>query len=205
MERMGKGKKMEDRAKRFRNYRRGELAKEILLMIAAGMAIPAAVLMPGIPVALKPLLGEVMKKCGLRRSQPFIHSLSHLKRRGLVSVAEKDGQQMLTIAEKGKKRLLQFDFGNIVIRKPRRWDGYWRLVLFDIPESRKQGREALRSKLKQLGFFPLQRSCFVHPFDCKSEIEFICELFEVSPYVNFVLAKQIEGERQLAKYFNVFH
>jgi len=203
MRREGKRRIMTDPAKTSRSYRRGELAKEILVMIAAGVAIPAAFLMPGIPVALKPLLNEVMKRCGIRRRRPLVQSISHLKKRGLVSIAEKDGQQVLTLAEGGKKRVLRFELDKIEIRKPKKWDGCWRMVLFDIPETRKQGREALRGKLKQLGFYPLQKSCFAHPFDCKSEIEFISELFEVSPYVNYIVAKEIEGGSQLAKYFNL--
>jgi len=203
MRRKCKTKIVKDPFKSLRSYRKGELAKEILVMIAAGVAIPAAFLMPNIPIALKPLLREVMKRCGLKKSEPFVRSVCHLKRRGLVSLAERDGQQILTLAEGGKKRVLQFELERMVIRKPGRWDGLWRLILFDIPETKKQGREALRSKMKQLGFYPLQKSCFVYPFDCKSEIEFISELFEVSPYVNYILAKKIEGESHLAKYFHL--
>jgi len=172
-------------------------------MIAAGLAIPAALLMPNIPIALKPLLRALTKRCGLSKSEHFVRSITYLKGRRLVSIAEKDGQQILTLSEDGKKRLLQFDLGKIAIKKPRKWDGYWRLVLFDIPEKEKIGREALRSKLKQLGFYQLQKSCFIHPFDCKSEIDFISEIFEVSPYVNFILAKEIEGATQLLKYFGL--
>ena len=184
-------------------YQKGELAKEILLMIAAGLAIPAALLMPNIPIALKPLVRALTKRCGLRKSEHFVRSITYLKGRRLVSVAEKDGQQILTLSEDGKKRLLQFDLDKIAIKKPRKWDRYWRLVLFDIPEKEKIGREALRSKLKQLGFYQLQKSCFIYPFDCKSEIDFISEIFEVSPYVNFILAKELEGASQLVKYFNL--
>ena len=201
----GKSKKETEksRIRSSQGYRKGELAKEILLMIATGLAIPAAFLMPSIPVALNPLLRVLTRRCGLRKSAQFVRSLTTLKGRRLVSIAEKDGQQILTLSEDGKKRLLQFDLDKIVIKKPRKWDGYWRLVLFDIPERQKLGREALRSKLKQLGFFQLQKSCFIYPFDCKSEITFISEIFEVAPYVNFIVAKEIEGASQLVKYFNL--
>ena len=189
------------RLHRPEGYGRGELAKEILLMVAAGLAIPAVFLMPNIPIALKPLLRALTQRCGLGKSQHFVRSINHLKRRSLVSVAEKDGQQILTLSEEGKKRLLQFDLDKIVIKKPRKWDGYWRLVLFDIPEKKKPAREALRSKLKQLGFYQLQKSCFVYPFECKAEIDFVSELFEVSPYVNFILAKELEGRELLQRFF----
>jgi len=184
-------------------YRRGELAKEILLIIAAGLAIPAAFLMPNIPIALKPLLRALTKKSGLRKSEHFVRSITYLKKKRLLSIAQKDGQQILTLSENGNKRVLQFDLDKIRLKRPRKWDGYWRLVLFDIPEKHKMGREALRSKLKQLGFFPLQKSCFIYPFDCKSEITFISEIFEVAPYVNFILVKELEGATQLVKYFNL--
>jgi len=186
-----------------KKHQRGELTKELLLMVAAGVAIPATFLMPNIPLAMKPLLRALMKKNRVTRTRTLIRSITYLKRNRLVSVAHDGDQQILTISEKGRKRVLQYNADRMAIRKPKRWDGYWRIVLFDIPEKRRRGREALRNKLKHLGFYQLQKSCFVHPFDCKSEIDFVSELFEVSPYVNFVLAKEIEGQSLLQKIFGL--
>src|SRR3990172_1589356 len=135
----------------FRRHERGELAKEILLMIAAGAAIPAAFLMPNIPLALKPLLKLLSGKCHTRSAQNFTHSITYLKRKRFVSLAEKDGQQILTLSEAGKRRVLQFNLDQIEIARPRKRDWNWRIVIFDIPEKRKRGREALRSKLKKMG------------------------------------------------------
>jgi len=42
----------------------------------------------------------------------------------------------------GKKRILRYDLDNMKIKKPLKWDGYWRIVVFDIPEDEKR-REAL--------------------------------------------------------------
>jgi CRISPR-associated endonuclease Cas2 len=187
----------------FPRHQRGELAKEILLMIAAGVAIPAAFLMPNTPIALKPLVKLLSSKCHAGKTENFTNSMTYLKRRRLVSFAEKDGQQILTLSEAGKKRVLQFNLDQIEIARPRKWDWNWRIVIFDIPEKRKAGREALRSKLKQLGFQQLQKSCFIYPFDCKSEIDFISEIYEVSPYVNFIVAREVEGAKQLQKIFNL--
>jgi DNA-binding transcriptional regulator PaaX len=184
-------------------YGRGALAREILLMMAAGVAIPAALLMPGIPRALRPLLKSLSEKCGAKRSEGFIKSLSYLQKNRLVSIAEKDGQQVVTLSEDGRRRVMNYNLDQMTIKEPKTWDGYWRIVIFDIPERKKLGREAFRSKLKQLGFFQLQKSCFIYPFDCKSEIDFISELFEVSPYVNYIVAKEIEGATLLQKFFRL--
>jgi hypothetical protein len=182
---------------------RGELAKDILMTIAAGELIPATFLMPVLPKALKPLLGVLSKKYSAKRRGNFIKSLSYLKRKRLVSVAEKEGQQILTLSEDGKKRVLHFNLDHMAIKSPKRWDGFWRIVIFDIPERKKEGREALRTKLKQLGFHQLQKSCFIHPFNCRSEIDFISEVFEVSPFVNLIVAKEIDGAAQLRKVFGL--
>ena len=195
-----KGHVMHSKAK---PHLRGELAKDILMTIAAGEIIPATFLMPVLPKALKPLVGIWSRKYSARRSANFIKSLSYLQKNRLVSIAEKDGQQILTLSEDGKKRVLRFNLHQMAIKKPKKWDGYWRIVIFDIPEGRKQGREALRSKLKQLGFYRLQKSCFIYPYECKSEIDFISEMFEVSPYVNFIVAKEIEGAPLLQKSFGL--
>ncbi|MBM4307077.1 MAG: hypothetical protein FJ115_10700 [Deltaproteobacteria bacterium] len=187
----------------FLSHSRGKLARDVLSMIADGVIIPATFLEPVLPKAMRPLLNEFSKRCHIKRGEPLIKSLSYLYRKRLVSITEKDGQQILTISEDGKKRILHFDLDKLAIKRPIKWDGYWRIVLFDIPERKKQGREALRSKLKQLGFHQLQKSCFVHPFDCKPEIDFISELYEVSPFVNYIVAKEIEGITPLLKFFNL--
>ncbi len=38
------------------------------------------------------------------------------------------------------------------------WDGKWRIVVFDIPESKRLVRDILRSRLKMWGFKPWQKS-----------------------------------------------
>ncbi|MEK7586194.1 MAG: hypothetical protein AAB477_03140 [Patescibacteria group bacterium] len=47
------------------------------------------------------------------------------------------------------------------------WDGYWRMILLDIPEDRKSEREALRYLLKKAGFVCAKNSVWVsmYPFE----------------------------------------
>ena len=58
------------------------------------------------------------------------------------------------------------------IRKPAKWDGKWRIVVFDIPENLRSIRQALREHLCRLQFYQLQKSVFVLPYECGDEIEF---------------------------------
>lgn len=45
----------------------------------------------------------------------------------------------------------------------RRWDGQWRLVLFDVPEARSTARDKLRRYLRSRGFGYLQNSVWITP------------------------------------------
>lgn len=44
------------------------------------------------------------------------------------------------------------------------WDSKWRIILLDLPESRKNERESLRYLLKKAGFVCLKNSAWISPF-----------------------------------------
>ena len=116
---------------------------------------------------------------------------------------QKDGSIKILLSELGIKRALQYDFEKMKIEKPVRWEKIWYLVIFDIPEKKKRAREALRRKLRGLGFCQLQKSVFVFPYECGNEIDFIVEFFELRQHVKLVTATHITNEAELKLYFNL--
>ena len=114
-----------------------------------------------------------------------------------------DGTISLTLSEKGKTRLLRYRLDQMEIKKPSRWDGLWRMVIFDIPEDLKRGRDALAAKLKKLGFHPMQKSVFIYPYECRDEIDFIIEVFDLRSYVRFVVAKETDIDLDLKTKFKM--
>lgn len=85
----------------------------------------------------------------------------------------------------------------------KKWDSQWRIVIFDIPERFKKARNALSLTLKKMGFYPLQKSVFVHPFECADEIDFVIEFWNMRPYVRLVLATHIDNELHLKNHFGL--
>jgi CRISPR-associated endonuclease Cas2 len=83
------------------------------------------------------------------------------------------------------------------------WDGKWRMVIFDIPERIRSGRNALRTKLKQIGFYELQKSVFIFPHECEKEIKIIVNFFRMDKYVKYVVAEYIDNNNQIKKIFNL--
>ncbi|KKT21396.1 MAG: Transcriptional regulator, PaaX family [Parcubacteria group bacterium GW2011_GWB1_43_8] len=117
---------------------------------------------------------------------------------------DKDGSVKIILTKEGQKKALKFKLDEMEIKKPAKWDGEWRIVIFDIPERFKKAREALRMKLKDLGFLELQKSVLVLPYECEDEIDFIVEVFLIRPFVRFVRVKSFTNEEQLKIKFGLY-
>lgn len=87
----------------------------------------------------------------------------------LISRSQHAGQDSYLLTEEGLnlifKKFPKLKYGN------RTWDGYWRVVVYDIPEKDKKLRVHLRSQLRYLGFKFLQRSVWVSPFAVENDLE----------------------------------
>ena len=176
----------------------GPASKKVLLLLEAGLVL-SLTRRPDHYFRVLKKASKEWKKINERYLRETIKRLYQSK---LIDYKEdKDGTVMLTLSEKGKSRILKYDIDKIEIKKPARWDKLWRLVVFDIPEDKNLGRKALAAKLKELGFYPMQKSVFIHPYECKDEIDFITEIFELSPYVRFLRVKYIDIELDLKERF----
>ncbi|MBL7045102.1 MAG: hypothetical protein ISR98_00675 [Parcubacteria group bacterium] len=126
-----------------------------------------------------------------------------MKKQRLVKIYYKNGEEVIEITEKGKKWLLKYKLDDMEIKKPKKWDGLWRIVIFDIPEKRKKARNAINLKLKNLGFYPIQKSTFIYPYECRNEIDFVAEHSFARKYINYIIAKEIDNSKKLRKIFKI--
>lgn len=176
------------------------VAKQILLALAGGIALGLS-LSPGRYAKIKKALAKEFKKTKDRNVYNAIRKLYESK---LISYAEKDdGLIELVLEQEGQKRALHYRLDEMKIKKPSRWDQKWRIILFDIPEEQKILRDTLRIKLKQLGLAEFQKSVFVHPYECRDEIDFVIELYDARRYVRFIEAVSIDNELHLKKKFDL--
>ena len=125
------------------------------------------------------------------------------KSRMVEEKQNKDDSFTIVLSENGKKKALTFKLDQMEIKKPEEWDKKWRMAIFDIPENRKKVRDAMRYHLKKLEFFEFQKSVFIHPFDCKDEIDYIIEFYNIRKFVRFVIAESIDNELHIKKHFNL--
>ncbi len=94
------------------------------------------------------------------------------------------------------------DDGNILIHTiDKKRDGIWKIVIFDIPEVKRQVRNVLRSKLASLGFKKWQNSIWISPYTIAPEIE--AELNELAKhyFIRLVKTTDINETSDLEKIF----
>src|SRR3989338_794689 len=110
-------------------YDWGELGLKILYVLSVGVMIPAAFVAPNVPKAMAPLLRELAKKIDAK-PQAIQRSLLSLKRRKLITFKKRKGKIVLVISVDGKERLAHGTLCNLQLRRPVKWDGKWRIVIF---------------------------------------------------------------------------
>lgn len=79
----------------------------------------------------------------------------------------------------------------------RGWDRTWRLVAFNIPESRRQDRDAFRDRLLQLGAAAIQNGLYVSPHRWDAEVREAVERLDIVEYTTLSSTDDLEiaGER----------
>ncbi|OHA65060.1 MAG: hypothetical protein A3D64_00255 [Candidatus Wildermuthbacteria bacterium RIFCSPHIGHO2_02_FULL_49_9] len=173
--------------------------QKVLLLLLAGVAL-GLTYSPRRQARIVKELEREWKKIDRKELENTIRQLYKSK---IVEAHEnKDGTSTFVLSEKGKVRALTYRFEEMQIQTGE-WDGKWRLVVFDVPEKIKPAREALRRKLRELGFYELQKSVFVFPYECKDEIDFIVEFFDMRPYVRYGVLETIDNDIHLRKVFSL--
>lgn len=91
-------------------------------------------------------------------------SLKGLKEAGLIESLPSGQGQYARLTKKGREKAnsLKLEPENTLVSPS--WDGKWRIILLDLPESRKAERESLRYLLKKAGFVLLKNSAWISPY-----------------------------------------
>lgn len=148
------------------------------------------------------IIGDIPKEWHKMKERYLRDCIREFYNNKLVSFKESpNGTCKVVLTEKGEKKVIEMNEENMIIKKPLSWDKKWHMVIFDIPERKREARIALHKKLINLGFYNLQKSIFIHPFKCLDEVEFLAELFQIRPYVRYVEISKITNDSELILQF----
>ncbi|KKT29611.1 CRISPR-associated endonuclease Cas2 [Candidatus Giovannonibacteria bacterium RIFCSPLOWO2_12_FULL_44_25] len=186
--------------KKYLEKRLGPTAQKVLLLLLGGVVLGFA----RSPKQYWRTIETIKKDWQKINQHTLRRTIRNLYRSRLVDIKEnKDDTTTIVLTEQGRKRATTYNIDTIRVPEMKKWDKKWRIILFDIPERHKKARDALAKALKNMGFYRLQKSVFVHPFECGSEVDFVIEFFNLRPYVRTILAHQIDNELHLKQYFSL--
>lgn len=128
----------------------------------------------------------------------------NLRKGGYINIEKKNHQIYISLTEKGRSKAGWMQIDNLKIKKPKKWDGKWRIVMFDIAQLKRVYREAFRGKLKELGFCPFQKSVWIHPFNCHDEINLLKSFFGLTDKeVRLIITEDIGRDDYFKKIFKI--
>jgi len=182
--------------KPLNEYKRGELALVILKGFVAGGLFVAILALPGLAQVL-----VLFKPKNYQERFRVKRTILSLEKRGLLKISSKNGA--LSLTDSGKKEVDRNKIYDLHVKPQKTWDGMFRVIIFDIPNTKKSVRNAVNFHLKRMGFMPIQKSTFITPFECRDELDMLGKYLNVRNNLKYLLVKKIDGEQEIKKMFDL--
>ncbi|TSC67588.1 MAG: phenylacetic acid degradation operon negative regulatory protein [Parcubacteria group bacterium Gr01-1014_73] len=184
---------MEERSKK--RLKRETLKKIVLGTVAAAGVLSLALVAPNALQILKTFGVKPYK----RRKELIKRVYDKLISQGYL--IRKD--DFLEITGKGSLTLELLSEGKAKLKKPRKWDKKWRILVFDIDEKRRPKRDKLRRSLISVGFMRLQDSVWIYPYDCEDFVALLKKDFRLGKELLYLIVEEIEGDSFLRQWFDL--
>lgn len=108
----------------------------------------------------------------------LLQSLKRLREKGFVDFIDEQ-KLCLKLTDEGINQAMMARIKVV----DQEWDEIWRLVVFDIPETKRIARDLLRFKLKEWGFKKIQKSVWATKKDCTDILRRFIEELGITDWV----------------------
>jgi len=125
-------------------------------------------------------------------------SLKGLKDAGLIENLSSAHNEYARLTKEGKKKMHSLVLENDSSLVPQTWDGFWRIILLDLPEDQKSERESLRYLLKKAGFVCLKNSAWISPLPYEHLFMNIKKDLNLTTEIMIIVADKLDEETRLA-------
>lgn len=177
-----------------------EITKDVLMWLATAGVLAVAATSPFFIVNLL----RAFKRGKHYERKDLYNTFYYLRKRGYINMDKENNQMYISLTEEGKKKAGWFQINHLSIKKPKRWDRKWRIIIFDVEEKHRPKREAMRGLFKRLGLVALQKSAWVCPYECRDEIELLRDFFGFNENeLRYIVTDDIGGDKEVKKLFNL--
>ena len=192
-------KDVEQGAKEVR--RRTNIQHVLLHTVAVAGVLSVALLAPNALRVLK--IFDAGKSRRMNPKYLFGSALEKLLQKGMLKIEMTIRGKRVRLTEKGDHELAL-----MVARRPdrrvhKRWDRRWRMVIYDIREEKKHIRLRLQEMLREFGFYKLQNSVWIYPYDCEALMILLKADFKIGSEVLYAVVEKIENDHALKEYFGL--
>ena len=185
---------------------KSEIAKNIFkgILMTGGIVVASTS-----PIFASQILPEIYKYAkykirNKKNSKKFYDTFYRLKKEDMLFFENRSGQLYISLTPEGKKKAGKYQIDDLEIKKPKKWDGRWRILISDIQNKKRFKREALRGKIKDLGLFQIQKSVWAHPYDFQKEVELLRSFFNLTKdEMKIVVALNIEDDDKIKRHFKL--
>jgi CRISPR-associated endonuclease Cas2 len=137
------------------------------------------------------------------RSSYYVqNAIGKLEENGLLRLDTKGEAAFARLTEKGARELTKYTAESETLI-PKKWDRKWRLVIFDIKETKKGKRDRIRRNLVRFGFEKLQNSIWVYPYECEDLITLLKSDCKIDKEVLYIVSEKIPNDGWIRKKFGL--
>ncbi|MFE4708522.1 phenylacetic acid degradation operon negative regulatory protein PaaX [Peribacillus simplex] len=115
-------------------------------------------------------------------------AVSRMVKQGWIQSEKQGNKSYYFLTDRGVQRMDEAA-NRIYKMKPNEWDGKWRILMYTIPEDKRQLRDDLRKELLWSGFGSFSSGCWISPNDLEKQINRLIEKYEIKEYVDFFISE----------------
>ena len=117
-------------------------------------------------------------------------AVSRMMKQGWLQSEKRENRSYYFLTDQGISRIEEA--GNRIFKlNPSEWDGKWRVLMYTIPEEKRQIRDELRQELLWSGFGSFSNACWISPNNLEKEVKLLIEKYDISEYVDFFVSEYI--------------
>lgn len=120
-------------------------------------------------------------------AQSIRAAISRMHKQGWVESRKEGNKSYYFLNERGQKRIEEAA-KRIFKLQTNKWDGKWRMLVYSIPEEKRNIRDELRKELVWSGFGSLAYSCYISPNSLEEQVSDMISKYDIEPYVDFFIS-----------------
>ncbi|MFP3511341.1 phenylacetic acid degradation operon negative regulatory protein PaaX [Peribacillus sp. SIMBA_075] len=115
-------------------------------------------------------------------------AVSRMVKQGWIQSEKQGNKSYYFLTDRGVQRMDEAA-NRIYKMKPNDWDGKWRVLMYTIPEDKRQLRDDFRKELIWSGFGSFSSGCWISPNDLEKQTHRLIEKYDIIEYVDFFISE----------------